>query len=72
MGHLLLQVLQRLVQEKLAQLERLNKQYRQLAQEQRTDSAGRLRRAAWEVNRRWDKLGSRVAAILRRLKVRLI
>uniref|UniRef100_A0A3B3Q457 Spectrin repeat containing, nuclear envelope 2b n=1 Tax=Paramormyrops kingsleyae TaxID=1676925 RepID=A0A3B3Q457_9TELE len=62
------EALQRQVQERLAQLERLNKQHRQLAQEQRTDSAGQLRCTAWEVNRRWDELESRVAAILRRLR----
>ncbi|XP_048840966.1 nesprin-2 isoform X14 [Brienomyrus brachyistius] len=59
---------QRQVQERLAQLERLNKQYCQLAREHRTDSADRLRHMAWEVNRRWDELESRVAAILRRLR----
>ncbi|XP_067272909.1 nesprin-1 isoform X4 [Pseudorasbora parva] len=59
---------QRQVQECLTQLELINKQYRRLARENRTDSSCRLRQMVHDGNRRWDVLQRRVAAILRRLK----
>uniref|UniRef100_A0AAY5EGI0 KASH domain-containing protein n=1 Tax=Electrophorus electricus TaxID=8005 RepID=A0AAY5EGI0_ELEEL len=59
---------QRQVQESLTQLELINKQYRRLARENRTDVACRLRQMAHDGNLRWDNLQRRVAAILRRLK----
>ncbi|XP_037550764.1 nesprin-1 [Nematolebias whitei] len=59
---------QRQVQESLTQLELINKQYRRLARENRTDSSCRLREMAHEANQRWDNLQKRVASILRRLK----
>ncbi|KAL2082207.1 hypothetical protein ACEWY4_022025 [Coilia grayii] len=59
---------QRQVQECLTQLELINKQYRRLARENRTDASGRLRDTVHDGNRRWDALQRRVAAILRRLK----
>ncbi|XP_073712130.1 nesprin-1 isoform X2 [Misgurnus anguillicaudatus] len=59
---------QRQVQECLTQLELINKQYRRLARENRTDSSCRLRQMVHDGNRRWDILQRRVAAILRRLK----
>ncbi|XP_051264719.1 nesprin-1 isoform X9 [Dicentrarchus labrax] len=59
---------QRQVQECLTQLELINKQYRRLARENRTDSSCRLREMVHDGNRRWDNLQKRVAAILRRLK----
>ncbi|KAK0149352.1 Nesprin-1 [Merluccius polli] len=59
---------QRQVQECLTQLELINKQYRRLARENRTDSACRLREMVHDGNRRWDHLQRRVASILRRLK----
>ncbi|XP_029965559.1 nesprin-1 isoform X1 [Salarias fasciatus] len=59
---------QRQVQECLTQLELINKQYRRLARENRTDSSCRLREMVHDGNRRWDSLQRRVAAILRRLK----
>lgn len=65
----LLQAFQRQVQECLTQLELINKQYRRLARENRTDSSCRLREMVHDGNRRWDNLQKRVAAILRRLKV---
>lgn len=55
--------------ESLTQLELINKQYRRLARENRTDSSCRLREMANESNQRWDDLQKRVASILRRLKV---
>ncbi|XP_028808915.1 nesprin-1 isoform X8 [Denticeps clupeoides] len=59
---------QRQVQECLTQLELINKQYRRLARENRTDSSCRLREMVHDGNRRWDNLQKRVASILRRLK----
>ncbi|XP_038137566.1 nesprin-1 isoform X1 [Cyprinodon tularosa] len=59
---------QRQVQECLTQLELINKQYRRLARENRTDSSHRLREMVHDGNKRWDHLQKRVAAILRRLK----
>uniref|UniRef100_A0A8B9L7P1 Spectrin repeat containing, nuclear envelope 1a n=1 Tax=Astyanax mexicanus TaxID=7994 RepID=A0A8B9L7P1_ASTMX len=59
---------QRQVQECLTQLELINKQYRRLARENRTDSSCRLRQMVHDGNRRWDTLQRRVTAILRRLK----
>uniref|UniRef100_A0A4W5PDW6 Spectrin repeat containing, nuclear envelope 1b n=1 Tax=Hucho hucho TaxID=62062 RepID=A0A4W5PDW6_9TELE len=59
---------QRQVHESLTQLELINKQYRCLARENRTDSSCRLREMAHDGNQRWDNLQKRVASILRRLK----
>ncbi|MGH0145623.1 UNVERIFIED_CONTAM: hypothetical protein FKN15_051455 [Acipenser sinensis] len=59
---------QRQVHERLTQLELVNKQYRRLARENRTDTASRLKLMVHEGNQRWDNLQKRVAAILRRLK----
>ena len=55
--------------ESLTQLELINKQYRRLARENRTDSAGSLKQMVHEGNQRWDDLQKRVTSILRRLKV---
>ncbi|XP_051511030.1 LOW QUALITY PROTEIN: nesprin-2-like [Myxocyprinus asiaticus] len=62
------EVFQRQVHESLTQLEIINKQYRRLARENRTDSASRLRAMVHQGNQRWDALQKRVAAILRRLR----
>ncbi|KAM4625298.1 nesprin-1 isoform 5-T5 [Polymixia lowei] len=59
---------QRQVHESLTQLEMINKQYRRLARENRTDSSCRLREMAQDTNQRWDNLQKRVTSILRRLK----
>nr|XP_056707200.1 nesprin-2 [Euleptes europaea] len=59
---------QRQIHERLTQLELINKQYRRLARENRTDSASKLKQMVYEGNQRWDNLQKRVAAILRRLK----
>lgn len=63
------QTFQRQVHESLTQLELINKQYRRLARENRTDAACRLREMAHDGNQRWDNLQRRVSSILRRLKV---
>ncbi|KAM4723418.1 nesprin-2 [Anableps anableps] len=59
---------QRQVHERLTQLELVNKQYRRLARENRTDAACKLKLLVHDGNQRWDFLQRRVAAILRRLK----
>ncbi|XP_053365696.1 nesprin-1 isoform X2 [Clarias gariepinus] len=59
---------QRHVHESLTQLELINKQYRRLARENRTDAACRLREMAHDGNQRWDNLQRRVSSIMRRLK----
>ncbi|XP_076408948.1 nesprin-1 isoform X20 [Peromyscus maniculatus bairdii] len=59
---------QRQVHESLTQLELINKQYRRLARENRTDSACSLKQMVHGGNQRWDDLQKRVASILRRLK----
>uniref|UniRef100_A0A7M4FMH3 KASH domain-containing protein n=1 Tax=Crocodylus porosus TaxID=8502 RepID=A0A7M4FMH3_CROPO len=59
---------QRQVHESLTQLELINKQYRRLARENRTDSACSLKQMVYEGNQRWDNLQRRVTSILRRLK----
>ncbi|KAB1277565.1 Nesprin-2 [Camelus dromedarius] len=59
---------QRQIHERLTQLELINKQYRRLARENRTDSASRLKQMVHEGNQRWDNLQKRVTAILRRLR----
>lgn len=63
------QAFQRQIHERLTQLELINKQYRRLARENRTDTASRLKQMVHEGNQRWDSLQKRVTAILRRLKV---
>ncbi|XP_032872449.1 nesprin-2-like, partial [Amblyraja radiata] len=62
------EALQRGAQESLTQLELINKQYRRLAREHRTDTSSRLRRTLAAANQRWDRLQRRTTAILRRLK----
>uniref|UniRef100_A0A493U1I0 KASH domain-containing protein n=1 Tax=Anas platyrhynchos platyrhynchos TaxID=8840 RepID=A0A493U1I0_ANAPP len=59
---------QRQVHESLTQLELINKQYRRLARENRTDSNCSLKQMVHEGNQRWDNLQKRVTSILRRLK----
>ena len=46
----------------------MNKQYRHLAREGRTDSKQKLKGDVESANERWDKLSSRTAAIIRRLR----
>ncbi|XP_075410476.1 nesprin-1-like isoform X2 [Tenrec ecaudatus] len=59
---------QRQVHESLTQLELINKQYRRLARENRTDSTCSLKQMVHDGNQRWDSLQKRVTSILRRLK----
>lgn len=68
---LFLKAFQRQVHENLTQLELINKQYRRLARENRTDSSCHLREMVLGANQRWDNLQKRVASILRRLKVQM-
>ncbi|XP_019623175.1 PREDICTED: nesprin-1-like isoform X2 [Branchiostoma belcheri] len=59
---------QRKIHEGLTQLELLNKQYRRLARESRTDTSNKLKGMVHDANHRWDTLSKRVNCILRRLK----
>ncbi|XP_058511514.1 nesprin-2 isoform X4 [Ochotona princeps] len=59
---------QRQIHERLTQLELINKQYRRLARENRTDTASKLKQMVHEGNQRWDNLQRRVTAVLRRLR----
>ncbi|XP_018086130.1 nesprin-2-like isoform X2 [Xenopus laevis] len=59
---------QRQIHERLTHLELVNKQYRRLARENRTDAASKLKHMVHQGNQRWDILQKRVAAILKRLK----
>ncbi|XP_037688490.1 nesprin-2 isoform X2 [Choloepus didactylus] len=59
---------QRQIHERLTQLELINKQYRRLARENRTDTASKLKQTVHEGNQRWDSLQKRVTAVLRRLR----
>ncbi|XP_077969764.1 nesprin-1-like isoform X1 [Styela clava] len=59
---------QRQVHESLTQLELINKQYRRLARENRTDASNKLKHMIHDGNSRWDAISHRVASILRRLK----
>ena len=52
----------------LSQLEFLNKQYRRLAREGRTDTEGQIKRKIEDANHKWDELSRRTAAIIRRLQ----
>ena len=52
----------------IGQLETLNRLYRRLAREGRSDSAGTLKRQVEDVSRRWDNLVQRTSAVVRRLK----
>lgn len=63
------QAFQRQIHERLTQLELINKQYRRLARENRTDTASKLKHMVHEGNQRWDNLQKRVTAVLRRLRV---
>ena len=65
---LITQIFQRKVHENLAQLEIINKQYRRLAREGRTDNSKQLRAMVHDANNRWDTLARRCANILRRLR----
>ncbi|XP_063958479.1 nesprin-1-like [Lytechinus pictus] len=59
---------QRKVHENLTQLEMLNKQYRRLAREGRTDGANQLKGLVHTANDRWDALARRCCSVLRRLR----
>ncbi|XP_069500410.1 nesprin-2-like isoform X2 [Ambystoma mexicanum] len=62
------EVLQRQIQERLAQLESLNRQYRQLAQINGIGLQAILRAMVQECNQRWDSLQKQANAIHKRLK----
>ncbi|XP_014668311.1 PREDICTED: nesprin-1-like isoform X2 [Priapulus caudatus] len=61
------EALQKNIQENYSQVEYINKQYRKLARDGATDSAGQLRALVDNVNRRYDTLLLRSVCVLRRL-----
>ena len=63
-----LQSFQRTLHEKLHSLDQLNKQYRRLAREGRTDTSGSLKREIHDLNKRWDELSKKCRSVLRRLR----
>jgi len=63
-----MQDLQKKVHENLSNLESINKQYRRLAREGRTDHAKTLKLLVEDANNRWDKLQQHVTTIMRHLK----
>lgn len=62
------QAFQRKIHENLAQLEMINKQYRRLARESRTDTNLQLRKMVHDANNRWDEVARRCKKVLRRMK----
>ena len=56
------------VQNSLGQLEALNRHYRKLAREGRTDEQSVIKQQCDDVNAQWDKLQERTVAINRRLR----
>ena len=50
------------------QLENLNKQYRQLAREGRTDTNSALRNNVQDINNRWDNVSLIITSVLRRIR----
>ncbi|KAL8590281.1 hypothetical protein ACOMHN_006397 [Nucella lapillus] len=60
--------LQRKVHDHLSDLESINKQYRHLAKERRSDNKGVLRSRMQEANDRWDALQQRVTALMQGLR----
>lgn len=52
----------------MSQLEDINRQYRKLAREGRTDHSGVLKQKMQDANDRWDKLQQYVSTIMRRMK----
>ena len=64
----LLQQFKNEVEARLSDLECLNRDYRQLAREGRTDAHTAVKRRTQELNQRWDELSQRSVAVLRRLR----
>lgn len=65
---LIFQSVQKKVHENLNQLENINKQYRKMAREGRTDNAGKMKGMMQDANDQWDELSQRVTDIMRHLK----
>jgi len=60
--------MQRKIHENLSKLENINRQYRRLAREGRTDTAGTLKKMMQDANDRWDNLQGQMSASLRDLR----
>lgn len=68
MFHLFFQTVQRQIHENLSKLENINRQYRRLAREGRTDAAGTLKTMMQDANDRWDRMQGQMSANLRTLR----
>ncbi|XP_076314559.1 nesprin-1-like isoform X1 [Tachypleus tridentatus] len=66
------EILQQSIRVKVAHLQLVNRQYRRLARESRTDSGNFLRNKINDINQRWDTLYKRVAHIIHRLRYTLL
>lgn len=64
----LFQAVQRQIHENLSKLENINRQYRRLAREGRTDAASTLKTMMQDANDRWDRMQGQMSANLRTLK----
>ncbi|KAH3846261.1 hypothetical protein DPMN_088560 [Dreissena polymorpha] len=62
------ETVQRKIHENLGKLENINRQYRRLAREGRTDTNGTLKSIMQDANDRWDKLQGKMSANLRDLR----
>lgn len=61
-------ILQKQVQERVPQLDYINKHYRQLAKKNGIGVSGRLKAMVHDANQRWEDLNKRTAIISKRLK----
>lgn len=59
---------QRKIHENLSKLENINRQYRRLAREGRTDAAGTLKTMMQDANDRWDRMQGQMSANLREIR----
>ncbi|XP_060567930.1 nesprin-1-like isoform X3 [Ruditapes philippinarum] len=59
---------QRKIHENLSKLENINRQYRRLAREGRTDSAGTLKTMMQDANDRWDRMQGKMSTNLREIR----
>jgi len=62
------ETLQHQIHNELNQLEAINKQYRKLTRENRTDSSEELKNKVHDANMRWDLVMKKVFNVIRRLK----
>ncbi|XP_013786172.1 nesprin-2-like [Limulus polyphemus] len=66
------EILQQSIRVNVTRLQLVNRQYRRLARESRTDSGNFLKNKVNDINQRWDTLYRRVVCIIRRLRHTLL